>query len=311
LSPIVYQGAVPVFADVDPHTGNVTAATIRDACSDRTRAVIVTHLFGQPCDVGAIGVVADEVGVPVIEDCAQAFLARSGDAYVGTLGALGCFSTQQGKHITSGEGGIVVTGDAELARYSKRFVNKAWDYDAPATDHDFLALNYRMTELQGAVLCAQLDKLDAGVRQRIANARHLNERLANVPGLTLPEPADGDAHVYWRYALLVDPTEIPGGTTALAAELKLGGIASGPRYIQKPAFRCGVFANQRTFGASRFPFTLARPEAVDYDAARFPGTFEYLDRVLVLPWNERYTRSDVDRVADAMIAAVDTLRSRS
>jgi hypothetical protein len=109
---------------------------------------------------------------------------------------------------------------------------------------------------------------------------------------------------------MVDPGEVPGGTTALAAELKLGGIASAPRYIQKPAFRCGVFASQNTFGNSRFPFTLARPEAVDYDAARFPGTFEYLDRVLVLPWNERYTIEDVDRVADALIAAVDTLRKR-
>jgi dTDP-4-amino-4,6-dideoxygalactose transaminase len=165
-----------------------------------------------------------------------------------------------------------------------------------------------MTELQGAVLCAQLEKLDSGVRQRIACATHLNERLAAVPGLTLPVPAAGDTHVYWRYALMVDPAEVPGGPTALAAELKLGGIASAPRYIQKPAFRCGVFANQRTFGNSRFPFTLARPEAVDYDDARFPGTFEYLDRVLVLPWNERYTIEDVDRVADALIAAVDTLR---
>jgi perosamine synthetase len=308
LAPIVYQAAVPVFADVDPTTGNVTAATIRDACSDRTRGVVVTHLFGQPCDMHAISALGRELGVPIVEDCAQAFLARSGDAFVGTLGALGCFSTQQGKHITSGEGGLIVTADDDLAKYAKRYVNKAWDYDASPTDHDFLALNYRMTELQGAVLCAQLEKLDAGVRQRIACAERLNERLADVPGLTLPTPAAGDTHVYWRYALLVDPSDVPGGPTALAAELKLGGIASAPRYIQKPAFRCGVFANQRTFGKSRFPFTLARPEAVDYDEGRFPGTFEYLDRVLVLPWNERYTIDDVDRVADALIASVDTLR---
>ena len=120
---------------------------------------------------------------------------------------------------------------------------------------------------------------------------------------------DGDdVHVYWRYALIVEPAEIPGGPTALAAELKLGGIASAPRYIQKPAFRCGVFANQRTFGKSRFPFTLARPEAVDYDEDRYPGTFEYLDRVLVLPFNERYTSTDIDRIADAIAASVETLR---
>jgi dTDP-4-amino-4,6-dideoxygalactose transaminase len=312
LAPIVYEAAVPVFADVDPVTGNVTAATIRDACSDRTRAVVVTHLFGRPCEMGEITALGRQLGVPIIEDCAQAFLAKSREAFVGSLGAFGCFSTQQGKHITSGEGGLVVTADDELARYAKRYVNKAWDYDAVGgTDHDFLALNYRMTELQGAVLCAQLEKLEAGVRQRIACARRFNERLAGVPGLTLAEPDEGDVHVYWRYALIVDPAEVPGGPTALAAELKLGGIASAPRYIQKPAFRCGVFANQKTFGESRFPFTLARPEAVDYDPARYPGTFEYLDRVLVLPWNERYTLHDVDHIADATIASVAKLRGEA
>jgi dTDP-4-amino-4,6-dideoxygalactose transaminase len=308
LAPIVYQGAIPVFADVDAETGNVTAATVKAACSERTRAIVATHLFGNPCEMDAIQAVADELGIPVIEDCAQAFLAKAGGRYVGSMGVFGCFSTQQGKHITSGEGGLVVTDDADRARYARRFVNKAWDYDAPKTDHDFLAPNYRLTELQGAVLVAQLAKLQDGVDQRIACANRMNERLAGVPGLTLPVPAPGDTHVYWRYTLIVDPNEVPGGTTALAAELKLGGIASGPRYIQKPAFRCNVFVNQKTFGESRWPFTLARPEAVDYDEARFPGTFNYLDRVLVLPWNERYSLEDVDRVADALIASVETLR---
>jgi dTDP-4-amino-4,6-dideoxygalactose transaminase len=308
LAPILYQGAVPVFADVDPETGNVTAATIRDACSDRTRAVVVTHLFGLPCDMDGIGAVAGARGIPVIEDCAQAFLARSKGRLVGTVGVYGCFSTQQGKHITSGEGGLVVTADEALARRARRYVNKAWDYDAPSTDHDFLALNYRMTELQGAVLHAQLQKLEGSVAQRQLCAQRLDERLAEVPGITVPKAASGDTAVYWRYTLLVDADEVPGGPTALAAELKLGGIASAPRYIQKPAFRCGVFANQRTFGESRFPFTLARPEAVDYAEARFPGTFAYLDHVLVLPWNERYTLEDVDHIGDGIVAAVDTLR---
>ena len=87
---------------------------------------------------------------------------------------------------------------------------------------------------------------------------------------------------------------IPGGPPALAAELRLGGIASAPRYIQKPAFACRVFTEQRTFGDSRWPFTLARPEALDYSPERFPGTFAFLDRVLVLPWNERYEAHHVE-----------------
>ena len=94
----------------------------------------------------------------------------------------------------------------------------------------------------------------------------------------------------------------------MARLLKEKGIASAPRYIQKPAFMCEVFQEQRTFGDSRFPFTLARPEAVDYDRARFPGTFAALDHVLVLPWNERYTDEHVDYIAASIREAAARLK---
>ena len=307
LAPLLYQGVVPMFADVDPVTMNVTADTVEAAISDRTRAVIATHLFGMPCDMAGIEAVARRHGIPVIEDCAQAFLARSGGRLVGSIGRIGCFSLQQGKHITTGEGGLVVSDDVELGHHMRRYVNKAWDYWSSPTDHDFLALNYRLSELQGAVGRAQLEKLDAGVAVRIANAVHLNAMLADVPGLTVPEAAPGDVHSYWRYALIIDPAVVPGGPGALAAELKLGGVASAPRYIQKPAFRCGVFVNQKTFGSSRWPFTLARPEALDYSAERFPGTFGALEHVLVLPWNERYTYDDVESLGERIADAVGRL----
>ena len=104
--------------------------------------------------------------MPLIEDCAQAFLARSDGRFVGTVGAIGCFSLQQGKHITTGEGGIVVTNDDALARRIRLFVNKAWPYGEEKPDHEFLALNSRMSELQGAVGTAQLDQLEAVVADR-------------------------------------------------------------------------------------------------------------------------------------------------
>jgi dTDP-4-amino-4,6-dideoxygalactose transaminase len=103
---------------------------------------------------------------------------------------------------------------------------------------------------------------------------------------------------YWKYCLGVDPRIVAGGPQAIAERLRQGEIASAPRYIQKPAFRCEVFEKQRTFGASRWPFTLARPEAVDYAPARFPGTFAALERFLVLPWNERLSEEQVDHIAE-------------
>ncbi len=307
LTPILYQGAIPVFADVDPRTLNVTAATLEPCLSERTRAILVTHLFGNPCEMGDILDLAAARRIPVIEDCAQAYLARCGDRPVGTMGAIGCFSLQQGKHITTGEGGLVVSDDEALARRIFLFINKAWGYGDEAPDHYFVALNSRMSELAGAVAVAQLGKLSACVEVRVVLAQRLSERLAGLAGIAVPHVAPGHLHTYWKYCLRVDGERLPGGAVALAARLKERGIVSAPRYIQKPAFRCQVFAEQRTFGGSRFPFTLARPEAVDYSRERFPGAFAGLEQVLVLPWNERYTEEHVDHIADAVIEAAAVL----
>jgi dTDP-4-amino-4,6-dideoxygalactose transaminase len=294
LTPILYQGAIPVFADVDPRTYNVTAKTIEPCLTDRAKAIIVTHLFGNPCEMTEIMALARSRNIPVIEDCAQAFLATHDGQNVGTLGAIGCFSLQQGKHITTGEGGLVVSNDDALARRMYLFINKAWGYGDPKPDHYFLALNYRLSELQGAVGVAQLSKLTFSVKQRIAMAELLTEKLAGHVGIETPFVPPKNVHVYWKYCLRVDSQTIPGGAVGLARLLKQRGISSAPRYIQKPAFMCEVFQKQRTFGNSRFPFTLARPEAVDYDPSRFPGTFEALEGVLVLPWNECYTDEHVE-----------------
>jgi perosamine synthetase len=310
LTPILYQGAIPVFADVDLDTCNITARTIEPCLGPRTRAIIVTHLFGNPAAMTDILNLARSRGIPVIEDCAQAYLARHGGRFAGTMGAAGCFSLQQGKHITTGEGGLVVTDDDALARRMFLFINKAWGYGDPQPDHYFLALNYRMSELHGAVAVAQLDKLEDVVIHRVAAADRLTAQLQDLPGIRTPRVAPDDVHTYWKYCLMVDGDIVRGGAVALGRLLKARGIASAPRYIQKPAFRCQVFASQRTFGSSRWPFTLARPEATDYDAARFPGTFRALDQVLVLPWNERYTDEHLDFLAGSVREAVQQLTER-
>jgi perosamine synthetase len=308
LAPILYQGAIPVFADVDPRSCNVTAQAIRARLSPRTRAIMVTHLFGNPCEMDPILAFAAERNLPVIEDCAQASLARVDGRPVGTLGAIGCFSLQQGKHVTTGEGGIVVTNDAGLSRRAFLFINKAWGYGDPKPDHYFLALNYRMSELQGAVALAQLDKLEGSVRQRQKMAARLTAQLQGIAGIETPWVASGNEHVYWKYCLRVDSRLIPGGSQELGRRLKARGIASAPRYIQKPAFQCEVFREQRTFGRSRWPFTLARPEAVDYSPERYPGTFEALEGILVLPWNERYDEAIVDALAREIGSAAKEAR---
>jgi len=308
IAPILYQGAIPVFADVDPETYNISAETIEPRLSQRTRAIIVTHLFGNPCDMQGIMKLGKKHGVPVIEDCAQSFLAHCDGRLVGTFGKVAAFSLQQGKHITTGEGGLVVTNDDDLARRLFLFINKGWGYGDPKPDHYFLALNYRMSELQGAVAVAQLPKLADGVATRIRMADKLTQKLKSLKGIFTPKVNLYSTHSYWKYCLRVDRKEIPGGPVALATNLKDLGVNAVPRYIQKPAFMCEVFQKQRTFGNSRYPFTLARPEAMDYSPNLFPGAFAALEDILVLPWNERYTDEHVEYITASLHKAVGKAR---
>jgi dTDP-4-amino-4,6-dideoxygalactose transaminase len=187
------------------------------------------------------------------------------------------------------------------------YINKAWGYGDAHPDHYFLALNYRMSELQGAVAAAQLPKLAPCVEARVAAAEALTARLAGLPGIETPWVSPRAKHTYWKYCLRVDGNVVRDGAVGLARALKERQIASAPRYIQKPAFRCEIFEKQRTFGDSRFPFPLARPEAVDYRAERFPGTFQALADILVLPWNERYREEHVDYIAASVQEAVEQL----
>jgi perosamine synthetase len=305
LTPILYQTAIPVFADVDPRTWNVTADSIEKCLSDRTKAIIVTHLFGNPCEMTEIMALANARGIPVIEDSAQGFLASHNGQSVGSIGKIGCFSLQQGKHITTGEGGIVTTNDDALARRMFLFINKAFGYGDSNPDHYFIAPNYRMCELQGAVAVAQLAKLKEVVVKRQVSAHKLTAKLQGIIGIETPWQDPRNTHVYWKYCLSVDAQFIQDGAVGLAKHLKEDyGIFSAPRYIQKPAFACAVIRDQRTFGNSRFPFNLARPEAVDYSPGKFSGTYTGLERVLVLPWNEAYTDEHIDYIANSIKAAI-------
>lgn len=308
LTPIVYQGAIPVFADVDPKTLNVTAETIEKVLSDKTKAIIVTHLFGNPCEMSAIMELASERGIPVIEDTAQSFLATVDGEYVGTIGAIGAFSFQQGKHMTTGEGGIVVTNDDALARRLYLCINKAWGYGDANPDHYFIALNYRMTELQAALAYEQLKKLDFSVSQRQKMAALLDEKLAGIDGIESYKPAENATMTYWKYCLRVDDAKIEDGAVGLAKALKTYDVASAPRYVVKPAYKCQVFREQNTFGDSHFPFNLARPEAVDYSDEKFPGTLKGLHDILVLPINEKYEEKHIEFLADSIREAVEATK---
>ncbi|MGL4419677.1 MAG: DegT/DnrJ/EryC1/StrS family aminotransferase [Gemmataceae bacterium] len=309
LTPMLYQGIIPVFADVDPLTCNVTAATIAARISPKTRAVIVTHLFGNCCEMAPILELVKAQGLILLEDCSQSFGASYHGQQVGTFGAMAAFSLQQGKHITTGEGGLTVSNDARLAREVYLFLNKAWGYGDPKPDHYTMALNGRMSELCGAVALAQMDQLDAVIQRRIWLADELKEATAELPGLRPVAPPQQSQGTYWKFCFMIDSEQIVGGAVALGAKLKEVGILSAPRYIQKPAFQCQVFVEKRTLGTSGWPLSIARPEAIDYDMSRYPGVRAGLNNILVLPWTERYESRHVEYIATQLRRAVAALRA--
>ncbi len=298
ISPILQEGLVPVFADVDPVTGNLDPASVEQAISPRTTAIIVTHLVGLPCDMTAIMAIAARHGLAVLEDCAQAYDARHAGTPVGAFGAAGTFSTQQTKHISAGEGGLLVTNDDEIAKTLRSWVNKgvASHARARSADHPIIGMNARMSELQAAVAVAQLGKLDGFVERRITMADALTQALDGLPGIAGPVVPSGDVHTYWKYLITVDPDVRPGLRDRLAAEFADRRAIVAPCYLHIPLFGKTLFQThpRRLVGDAEASFLDRERD----ELAAFPGTKGFAERAIVIWWNERIGESDVDRIAD-------------
>ena len=311
VTPILYQAAIPIFADVNPQTYNIKAETIEPRITKRTRAIIVTHLFGNLCDMDPILELVAAHGLPVIENAAHALFGAYKGRSAGTLGDIACFSLHQSNHMTAGDGGFVITMNEQYARRMDHFVRGPWETDTPSSDHHVLALNYRMTELQGAVALAQLDKVDRVIQARVKNAAMMDILITGVPGVLPPATTPHSRHVYLKYCLGIDETEIPGGADAFATLLRERGIQALPRYIRQPVFVSDVFRDQQTFGNSGFPFRGPHRRglpAIEYRLQDYPGATSALAKACVLPWNEFYTEDDVRYIADAVIETSSELR---
>ncbi|GAA3538994.1 hypothetical protein GCM10022419_018760 [Nonomuraea rosea] len=287
VAPILAQNAIPVFADVDPSDGNLDPAAVAALIGPRTRAIMAVHLFGAPARVRELRELADEHGLTLIEDCAQAWLTElPGGALAGTAGQVGCLSLQQWKHITCGDGGVAITDDDELARRMRLFSDKGWDR-AAGRSHAAFGLNYRMTELQAAVARAQLAKLPGVLAARRGTAALLLDALKGLPGVRLPRPG---GHAWWLF-----PVVCPDGDAAeLAAHLAAAGIPARAGYLGEPLNRAPVWEAD-IYGRSRYPLD-------GYEPNPCPQAERMVDRtLLVIDWNENYTSAHVELIAQEMM----------
>ena len=217
-SAAVMRGAIPVIADVDPVSQNITLESIRRVVTARTRAIIPVHLAGWPCDMDSIMAFANARGIKVIEDCAQAHGATYRGRPVGSFGHAAAFSFCQDKIITTGgEGGMLVLNDETAWEKAWAFKDHGKSYDAVYNRphppgfrwlHDSFGTNWRITEMQAAMGRIQLRKLSAWVAQRRGNAAILSSGFAGIPGLRVTLPTAEIGHAYYKYYVFIEPGKL-------------------------------------------------------------------------------------------------------
>jgi dTDP-4-amino-4,6-dideoxygalactose transaminase len=214
----VLRGATPILADVDPVSQNITADSIRAVLTPRTRAIVVVHLAGWPCDMDPILELAAAHGVLVIEDCAQAHGATYKGRPVGSFGAAAAFSFCQDKIITTGgEGGMLLLDDTAAWEKAWAYKDHGKSYDAVFRRehppgfrwaHESFGTNWRMTEMQAAIGRLQLAKLPGWVARRRHLAGVLSEGLAALPGIRVTRPGAGIGHAYYKYYAFLEPERL-------------------------------------------------------------------------------------------------------
>ena len=294
LAPILYQGAIPVFADLTPHGYTLDTDSVARSITPRTRAVIAVHLWGNSCDLTALKALCDEHNLFLIEDCAQAFGCTYKGKPVGTFGHVGCFSYNEFKHISCGDGGLAITDDPAIASRLRLSSDKCYDRtpDAVSRHPFFLANNYRMTELQAAVARAQLRKLDDIVARRRQWCAELHALLKGVVGIHRPLPTDGSVPSWWFYMVRVDEAELGVTTDEFNAALQAEDIRCTAHYIGQPVCRYPLFMKHSAFERPGHPF-----ESRDYARESCPIAEAILESAVMLPVNEAFTNQDAHEIA--------------
>lgn len=291
---ILYQNAVPVFADLDPHTYNMTADTIRARLTPKTKAIIVVHLAGNPCDMDPIMELARAHGLRVIEDCAQSYMTRYKGRLAGTIGDYGCFSTNDFKHISTGDGGLVTINSGREQDYetAHAFADKNYRRLGTAVERDLhhIAPNYRMTELQGAVGIAQLKKLPWICGQRKRMGDRITQGIADMPGLVPHRVTAESECTYWFYMMRLDLARLACSRDEFSQALAAEGIPNRAGYIPNVCYMQPLFQKREAYPNSHYPFD--QSDAA-YCRGLCPTAEEILRTAVLLPLNEFYRDDDI------------------
>lgn len=257
---VVEANATPIFVDIDRETFNIDPGAIAAAITPRTRAIIPVHLGGLACDMDAIMTIAKEHNLIVIEDAAHAHGSEYKGRRAGSIGHMGSFSFQSSKNLTSGEGGMITTNDDALAQKCRSIHNCGRVPGGVWYEHHVMSGNYRMGELQGALLNAQLDRLDQQTNTRDANGQYLDEQLSTIPGITPQKRAkDATRNAYHLYCFRYNQNTWGISRQKFIEALNAEGIPAVAGYVV-PLYKQPLFV-QKNFG----PYTGYKLHHADID----------------------------------------------
>ena len=273
VTSIIHAGATPVFAEVDPDTFNIDPADAARRVGPRVKAVLAVHYGGQPADLAELADLCDGAGIILLEDAAEAHGARYRRRYVGGWGRAAMFSFTPTKNITTGEGGIVTTGDGSLAERLRLLRNHG---QTGRYVHQILGWNWRMTEMQAAMGRCQVGKLPAILGRKETTAALMDRSVGHVPGIQTPVRRPDRDHVFMLYTL-----KLSAGRDAVLDEMRRQGIEA--RVYFPPVHRQPLFAD--------------RP-------VHLPVTEQVAGQILSVPLHSRMTAEEVADVASSLSTAV-------
>jgi perosamine synthetase len=275
----VYEGATPVFADIDPRTLNLAPAAVEAAITERTRAVVAVDIYGYPCELDELRALCETRGIALIQDACEALGARYKGAPVGSHGPSAVFAFYPNKQMTTGEGGIVTTHSEREWRLLRSLRNQGRADSGGWLEHARLGFNYRLDDIGAAIGLGQLEKLDAILEARASVAARYGKLLADIPGLELPCADDADHQRSWFVYVVTLPDAADRET--VISSLTEGGVQSA-RYL--PCIHLQAYMQER-FG---------------YRVGLCPVAEKVASRTLAIPFHARLAEDDQAYVADAV-----------
>jgi len=300
VAPILFQNCIPAFADADPETFNMDSESVKKRISDKTKAIIVGHIAGQPCDMDPIMEIAEDHDLTVIEDCAQAHDALYKGRKAGTIGHMGAFSLMSGKHTTSGgQGGMVITNDEELYWNAKRFADRGKPFGSAVPGNMFLGNNYRMTELEAAIGRVQLKKMPKIVEARRKIVARIEEEIRDLKAVRLGKIIEGAVSSYWFVFLRVDESKLKVSMVDFGRGVVAEGVPVGGKYealvCEQPWIR-----DRQTYGQSQCPWCCPFwGKEITYEGS-CPNARRAIDTHILMGVHEGYTEREIKDITTAL-----------